>query len=320
MLHRQIRTSKNVWYNVAVHCIAIRCTQNTVCLVEEEYECLRSMFLDEDKYMGKQFSTWKNRCMIKDPPPWKELLAAPCSGSCGHFLVVVGVCSWLGVLKVALMEHGVPNPNRLYEHIQQCYDSYFLCPKPTLAKRSSQIRFTSAEQKGVNFLFLCHEYKDTFRVSLSPPDIKSQETLTALYQGIGTDYDMSREAHEQRILTSAREAAVPLVKRRTECAGYCSEAELGVCSDGGGEGVVATSDLEAVTEEVDLWQVGEQSYCNIHTHCTVTPVILTGSTIQICKPCLFWCVVLLIDVAAHLHECRVSMRSCPRQWHTSHNS
>lgn len=285
-----------VW-NKAVHCIAIPCTQNTVCLVEEEYECLRSIFLDEDQYMGKQFGAWKNCCMIKDPPPWKELLAASCSGSCGHFLMVIGVCSWLGLLKIALMQHRVPNPNRLYEHMQGIYDSYFLCPKPTLAKRPSQAQFTSAEQKGINFLFLCHENKDIFRISPSPPDVESQETLNTLYDNIGIDCDISQEAHEQRKLTRAREAAVPLVQRRKDYTDYSTESDVRVCSDGSGEGVVAaaTSDFEAVADELDIWQVGEESHCNTCTapYVHVRQSVLTGSTMQICKYCLFWCVVLL---------------------------
>ena len=234
-----------------------------MCLLEEEYECLRSLFIDEGHYIGKRLSTWKSCCTTKDPPPWKELLGAPCTGSCGHFLVVVGVCSWLGMLKIALMQHGVPNPNRLYEQMQNFYDSYFICSKPTLVKRSSVVQFSASEQRGINFLFLHHESRNIFRVSPFPPDAESQEPLTTFCQMIGTENNISQEAYEQKKLTSAREAAVPLAQRRMDCGGYFSEVDVGLCCDGC-EGNVGASDTEASTDEPDIWQVGEAQYHAAH--------------------------------------------------------
>lgn len=163
---------------------------------------------------------------------------------------------------MALMQHGVHNPNRLYEQMQKFYDNYFISPKPTLVTRSSQVQFSLSEQKGINFLFLHHESRDIFRVSPSPPDAKSQETLATFCQTIGTEYDLSREAYEHRKLTSAREAAVPLVQRRKDCSGYFSEVDVGLCCNGGEVGDVGAGDMEVVTDEQDIWQVGEEQYCS----------------------------------------------------------
>lgn len=206
--------------------------------------------------MGKRLNAWKSYCTPKDPPPWKGLLSAPCSGSCGHTLVVAGVCSWLGMLKIALVQHGVPNPNRLYEKMQKFYHNYFVCHKPTFVRRSSQVHFSLAEQRGINLLFLHHKSRNIFRVSPFPPDSESEAALTTFCQMIGTENNPSQKTHEQRRLRSAREAAVPLMQRRKDSGGYFAEVDGGMCCNRGGD--TAGSDVEAVTEELDIWQVGEE--------------------------------------------------------------
>ena len=184
--------------------------QNDVLyLNKEEYELLRSILLD-GRCSGVPIATWRKEHEICDPPPWSELVASPCCGSCHHFLLLMSVDSWLGFVKTtALVKYPGTIEDSFFDKLQQIHDLIY-CKEHTRSYKASTVRV----KRRVTLLFLNHLENNKFKASSKPPVGVPCEPLERLIHNAKSRQDFDTASLECRKRQVIPEASMSLMKRR----------------------------------------------------------------------------------------------------------